>query len=83
MNATKRRDLETIGDVENEWSVASKRNKTQKTQAVSGVVSRRKPKHFLEAKAREPPRGVAKLGQPATPMPNFLQTQASMHESKR
>ena len=31
-------------------------NKTQKTQAVSGAVSRRKPKHFLEAKAREPPR---------------------------
>ena len=60
-------------------------NKTQKTQAVSGAVSRRKPKHFLEAKAREPPRGVAKTGQPATPMPNFLgiQTQASMHESRR
>ena len=56
INATKRRGLETIGDVENEWSVASKRNKTQKTQAVSGAVSRRKPKHFLEAKAREPPR---------------------------
>jgi hypothetical protein len=68
-------------DAKIEWSVASKRNKTQKTQAVSGVVSRRKPKHFLEARQGSRQGRVAKTGQ-LTTLNAHLPTNPSKHARK-